>query len=79
MLETGSGHIVSICSVAAYMGLAYSRAYSSSKSGQRGFMQALNHELKTCNKSSNIKTTTIYPSFVDTPLLKNLTPSSSFL
>ncbi len=65
MLERGSGHIVNISSIAAWIGSARLSAYSASKFGVRGFSESLLGDLE----DTPLKATTVYPFFSRTPIL----------
>lgn len=72
--ERGKGHIVSIASVAAYRGMPGGAAYCASKAAVSTLMEGLRAELH----GTNIKTTTLYPGYIDTPI-NNHMPSRPFL
>jgi NADP-dependent 3-hydroxy acid dehydrogenase YdfG len=64
MLERGSGHVVTIGSVAGRVALAGNGAYAASKFGVRGLHAVLALELK----GSGVRSTLIEPAATDTPL-----------
>lgn len=64
MLERGSGHIVTIGSVAGRLALPGNGAYAASKFGVRGLHAVLSAELK----GSGVRATLIEPAATDTPL-----------
>jgi NAD(P)-dependent dehydrogenase (short-subunit alcohol dehydrogenase family) len=64
MLQRGSGHIVSIGSVAGRQALVGNGAYSASKFGLRGLHEVLALELK----GSGVRATLVEPAATDTPL-----------
>lgn len=64
MLKRGSGHIVSIGSIAGRQAFAANAAYSASKFGLRGLHEVLDVELK----GSGVRATLIEPAATDTPL-----------
>lgn len=66
MIETKSGQIGVIASVAGYRGLPRSFAYGASKSALINLCEGINPELK----KSNLKLSIINPGFVDTRLTK---------
>lgn len=68
------GHIVSIASVAAFRGMPTGAAYCASKAAVSTLMEGLRAELV----GSNIKTTTLYPGYIDTPI-NNQMPNRPFL
>jgi short-subunit dehydrogenase len=66
MLQRGSGHIVNTVSMGGITPLKGGAAYVASKFGLRGFLSALYSELKPLG----IKVSGIYPSGVDTAMLR---------
>lgn len=79
MLEQGHGNIIVTVSMGAIIALEGSAMYSASKFGLRGFILALQHELR----GTPVKVTAVYASGVDTPMLeyeaKNRGNSLNFL
>lgn len=69
MLQRGSGHIVGIASLAAYGGLPFESAYCASKAALASYIESLRPQLRR----RGIAVTTIFPGFVQTPLLEDLT------
>jgi 3-dehydrosphinganine reductase len=65
MVARGSGHIVNICSGAAFIGRFGYTAYGASKYAVRGFTDVLRSELKP----SGIKVSIVFPPDTDTPQL----------
>jgi NAD(P)-dependent dehydrogenase (short-subunit alcohol dehydrogenase family) len=65
MRKQGSGHIISISSTAGITSLEFCSAYSASKFGLEGFMQALQTEVSPFG----INTTIVNPGFFRTELL----------
>lgn len=72
--QQGHGHIVSIASVAAFRGMPTAGAYCASKAAVSTLMEALRAELI----DTDIKTTTLYPGYIDTPI-NNHMPNRPFL
>lgn len=66
MLQRRRGHIVMIASTAALRGFAGGTAYVAAKFGLNGFAQSLFYE----TRSSNVRVTTIYPSSVNTEMMR---------
>jgi len=64
----GRGHVVALSSVAAFRGLPGMGAYSASKAGLAIYMEAVRAELG----SSDIRVTTLYPGYIDTPLNEDM-------
>lgn len=66
MQKQNSGHILASVSMGGIISLKGSGIYSATKFGLRGFLTSLKDELKP----NNIFVTGIYPSGVDTPMLR---------
>jgi len=66
MVKHESGHIISTISMGGIVSLKGSATYSASKFGLRGFMTALRDELKP----QGVNVTGIFPSGVDTQMLR---------
>ncbi|HKA07421.1 MAG TPA: SDR family oxidoreductase [Gemmataceae bacterium] len=65
MIERRGGTIINICSLAGLAGKPGEAAYAAAKFGVRGFSQSLFEEVR----EYGIKVSTIYPGYVDTPLI----------
>lgn len=65
MRELGAGHFVFMSSVAGKLGVPFLSGYCASKWAVRGFSAALRAELY----GTNIGVTTVYPAWVDTPMI----------
>lgn len=65
MREQGAGHFVFMSSVAGKLGVPFLSGYCASKWAVRGFSAALRAELY----GTNIGVTTVYPAWVDTPMI----------
>lgn len=70
MIEKNRGHIVALSSCAGLFGLKNLVPYCGTKFAVRGYMQALQEELRADSRNPNVKFTTIYPYMVDTGLCK---------
>lgn len=66
MIDRKRGHIVGISSLAGKVAVPLGISYTATKFGVRGFMSALYDELCTFDHDEFIKTTTVFPSFVNT-------------
>ena len=64
MLERGSGHVVSIGSIAGRQAFPANGAYSASKFGLRGMHAVLDQEVR----GSGVRSTLVEPAATDTPL-----------
>lgn len=71
MLEKGTGHIVSMCSIGSICGYPCLADYCATKFGVFGFMEALQNEL-AIDGNSGIHFTCILPSFFATALIDGL-------
>lgn len=65
MRRQGSGHFVCLSSVAGKLGTPFLTGYCASKWAVRGFTSAVRAELE----GSGIGITTVYPAWVDTPMI----------
>lgn len=75
MRRQGSGHFVFLSSVAGKLGNAFLSGYCASKWAVRGFSSALRVELY----GSGIGITTVYPAWVDTPMVRQDIEASRLL
>lgn len=66
MIERKRGHIVSISSAAGLFAHPEAVTYSASKFAVRGFMEALAMELHHRGHDEYVKTTCIFPYFIET-------------
>lgn len=75
MRQQQSGHFVFICSVAGKLGVPSLTGYCASKWAVRGFASALRAELY----DTGIGVTTVYPAWVDTPMIHQERDSMHYL
>jgi short-subunit dehydrogenase len=68
MLERNSGQIVGISSMAGVRGIPFEPAYSASKAAVAGYLESLRSELR----QRGITVTTVFPGYVQTPLLDEI-------
>lgn len=68
MLERGSGHIVGISSMAGVRGIPFEPGYSASKAAVAAYLESLRCELRP----RGITVTTVFPGYVQTPLLDEI-------
>uniref|UniRef100_A0A336MY38 Short-chain dehydrogenase/reductase 3 n=1 Tax=Culicoides sonorensis TaxID=179676 RepID=A0A336MY38_CULSO len=66
MKRRKTGHIVTICSMAGLVGSRHLHSYSTTKFAVRGFMDALYLKLNGEGYGNCIKTTTVFPWFINT-------------
>ncbi|CAD5205797.1 unnamed protein product [Bursaphelenchus okinawaensis] len=71
MIERGSGHIVTLSSIAGILGAPLLVDYSASKFAAFGFMESLHLQLELM-KAPRIPFTTICPYYVTTPMIDDL-------
>jgi short-subunit dehydrogenase len=64
LLDRAHGHIVIVSSVAGYRTFPWAAVYGATKFAQRGFLEALRHELS----GSGVEVTGVYPGEVETHL-----------
>ena len=75
MMKAGSGHIVTIASLAAYVGISKLVDYSASKFAVRGFHEALTSELDALGYTNRIHTTCVCPGPIKTKLFEGFKTS----
>ncbi len=68
MLPRKSGHIVGISSMAGLRGIPFEPAYSASKAAVAAYLESLRSELRP----RGIAVTTVFPGYVQTPLLDEI-------
>ena len=68
MLQRRSGHIVGISSMAGLRGIPFEPAYSASKAAVAAYLESLRSELR----QRGIAVTTVFPGYVQTPLLDEI-------
>lgn len=66
MIKVKDGHIVAIASLAAVAPVPLGSLYCSSKHGVYGLMRSLADEIYLTGKENAVKTTTVYPYFIQT-------------
>ncbi|XP_055696400.1 uncharacterized oxidoreductase YoxD-like [Lutzomyia longipalpis] len=80
MIRRRKGHILAISSLSGLDAAGRAVAYSASKFGVRGFMEALREEIRLNGNGGEIFTTTIYPYFISTrkDLMEKMQKTSLF-
>lgn len=73
MIERGSGHLVSTCSGIAFIRSRYLTSYAASKYGLRGFLESLKVEMRMHPEKPDIKISTVYPGWINTPMAAGAT------
>lgn len=66
MIEQKRGHIVAISSMGGKLSIPNACAYCATKYGVRGFMNALFDELAINDDDQYVKTTCVFPYFINT-------------
>ena len=64
MIERGRGHVVIVSSGGGVRGFPHAAVYNGTKAAQRGFAEALRHELH----GTGVSVTTVYPGEIETSL-----------
>lgn len=73
MIQLNKGHVITVASIASFVGLPTGADYSATKAGALAFHESLTSELKHYYKAPNVMTTVIHPNFARTPLIANIT------
>lgn len=71
MLERQRGHIAGVSSLAGVRGIPFEPAYSASKAAVAAYLESLRHELR----ARGVAVTTVFPGYVQTPLLDGINGS----
>ncbi|KAF5569392.1 retinal short-chain dehydrogenase reductase [Fusarium phyllophilum] len=78
MVKQNHGHVVTIASVASFITIASNIDYSCTKAGLVAFHEGLAQDLKHRYNARDVVTSIIFPYWVRTPLIQNLTTHSTF-
>ncbi|KAF5599098.1 pectate lyase 1 [Fusarium pseudocircinatum] len=78
MVKQNHGHVVTIASVASFITIASNIDYSCTKASLVAFHEGLTQDLKHRYKARDVLTSIIFPYWVRTPLIQNLTTHSTF-
>ncbi|KAF5556289.1 pectate lyase 1 [Fusarium napiforme] len=78
MVKQKHGHVVTIASVASFITIASNIDYSCTKASLVAFHEGLTQDLKHRYDSRDVLTSIIFPYWVRTPLIQNLTTHSTF-
>ncbi|KAF2736875.1 dehydrogenase/reductase SDR family member 8 precursor [Polyplosphaeria fusca] len=71
MIAANKGQVVTVASLASYLGVGGMADYCSTKAAVLSFHEALNMELKHKYNAPGIITTSVHPNWVQTPLIKS--------
>ncbi|EEA26094.1 hypothetical protein TMatcc_005655 [Talaromyces marneffei ATCC 18224] len=72
MIKKNHGHVVTIASVASFLGLGGSIDYCCSKASALAFHEGLSQELSLWYNAPKVRTSIIHPSWVRTPMIERL-------
>lgn len=72
MIKANKGHVVTIASVASFVGMPGHADYGCTKASALAFHEALSAEIKHIYGAPNILTTIVHPNFVATPLVADM-------
>ncbi|KAJ6130969.1 hypothetical protein N7523_001429 [Penicillium sp. IBT 18751x] len=77
MIKANHGHIVTIASMASFVGIGEMADYCGSKASALAFHESLRQELKAWYNAPAVRTSIIHPMWVRTPMIKLLTDHES--
>ncbi|KAL3459236.1 hypothetical protein BJX64DRAFT_291486 [Aspergillus heterothallicus] len=77
MIEKNHGHIITIASMASFIGLGDMVEYSCTKASALAFHEGLRQELRLWYKAPRVRTSIVHPLWVRTPMIKVLTDAGS--
>ncbi|KAI2698656.1 hypothetical protein CBS147332_8448 [Penicillium roqueforti] len=73
MIRMNRGHVLTVASVASFVTLGEMVDYACSKAAALSFQEGLRQELKYWYKAPNVRTSTIHPLWVQTPMIEGFT------
>ncbi|KAJ5383407.1 Short-chain dehydrogenase/reductase SDR [Penicillium concentricum] len=73
MVRMNRGHIVTVASVASFVTIGEMVDYACSKASALAFQEGLRQELKYWYKAPNVRTSSIHPLWVRTPMIEGFT------
>ncbi|OJJ08420.1 hypothetical protein ASPVEDRAFT_143698 [Aspergillus versicolor CBS 583.65] len=77
MIAKNHGHIITIASMASFIGLGDMVEYSCTKASALAFHEGLRQELRLWYKAPKVRTTIVHPLWVRTPMIQVLTDAGS--
>ncbi|KAL3471226.1 hypothetical protein BJX99DRAFT_238008 [Aspergillus californicus] len=77
MIAKNHGHIITIASMASFLGLGDMVEYSCTKASALAFHEGLRQELRLWYNAPKVRTTIVHPLWVRTPMIKVLTDAGS--
>ena len=72
MIRNNHGHVVTVASMASFLGLGEIADYCTTKAGALAFHESLGQEIKYWYKAPKIRTSIIHPFWVATPMVQLL-------
>ncbi|EEH37628.2 hypothetical protein PAAG_08046 [Paracoccidioides lutzii Pb01] len=73
MLKANHGHIITVASMASFLGLGGMAPYSCSKASAMAFHEALGQEVKLWYRADKVRTSIVFPYWVRTGMVRGLT------
>ncbi|KAJ5518527.1 Short-chain dehydrogenase/reductase SDR [Penicillium expansum] len=73
MIRMNHGHVVTVASVASFVTIGEMVGYACSKASALAFQEGLRQELKYWYKAPNVRTSTVHPMWVQTPMIEGFT------
>ncbi|KAJ5196511.1 hypothetical protein N7449_006990 [Penicillium cf. viridicatum] len=73
MIRKNHGHVLTIASIASFVTLGDMVDYACSKASALAFQEGLRQELKYWYKAPNVRTSTVHPMWVRTPMIDGFT------
>ncbi|KAK2791471.1 hypothetical protein FQN53_002580 [Emmonsiellopsis sp. PD_33] len=73
MVRANHGHVVTIASMASFVGLGQMADYCGSKASALAFHECLGQELRLYYKAGKVRASIVHPLWVRTPMIKQLT------
>jgi NAD(P)-dependent dehydrogenase (short-subunit alcohol dehydrogenase family) len=73
MIQRDKGHVITVASIASFVGLATAADYSATKAGALAFHESLASEIKHQYKAPGVLTSVVHPNFAKTALIEDFT------
>ncbi|PGH16524.1 hypothetical protein AJ79_01629 [Helicocarpus griseus UAMH5409] len=77
MIAANHGHVITIASMASFIGLGEMTDYCCSKASALAFHEGLTQEIRTWYKAKKVRTSIVHPLWVKTPMIQQLTDAKS--
>ncbi|KAJ5691674.1 hypothetical protein N7488_012409 [Penicillium malachiteum] len=78
MIRANHGHVITVASMASFVGLVEIADYSCSKASALAFHESLRQELRHYYNAPGVRTSIIHPYWVRTPMIKVLTDHEQY-